>query len=190
MSSSPAPALTLGFLAGGRATRLGGVDKAWVGYHGQALIERALSALQVQHPWAARLVSANRADARYAMLGLTVVPDRVAGFPGPLAGIDALLAACATPWLLTLPVDLRTIPPDLVASLQAAGEGGAVAHDADGRQPLVALWPVQRARQAIAAALARSDGAVHRVATELGLEVVAFPAVAFGNFNTPQDLQT
>lgn len=177
--------ITLGILAGGRATRLGGSDKAWAVYRGETLIDRTLLALG--DAFAAQLVSANCGADRYAALGLRMVIDRAAEFPGPLAGLDALLATCATPLLLSVPVDLRTIPPDLVARLRAAGEGGAVARDASGLQPLIALWPVERARIAVAQALAHGEHAAHRVVAQLDLPVVRFEGADFGNLNTPDD---
>jgi molybdopterin-guanine dinucleotide biosynthesis protein A len=179
------PEITLGILAGGRATRLAGSDKAWALYRGETLIERTLWSLG--DAFAVRLVSANRDLDRYAALGLRAIPDRAADFPGPLAGLDALLAVCATPLLLTMPVDLRAIPADLVAYLHAAGEGGAVAQDATGLQPLVALWPVDRARIAVAEALARGERAAHRIVAELMLPVACFDGADFGNLNTPAD---
>lgn len=184
------PSLTLGLLAGGRATRLGGRDKAWTVFDGQPLVARTLAALQARHRFAECLVSANRNFDRYPALGLRAIPDRLPDFPGPLAGIDALLDACSTPWLLTVPIDLLVIPNDLLAGLQAAGEGGAVACDASGLQPLVAMWPVARSREVVADALARGEAAVHRVVATLALHVVRFDNVAFGNLNTPEDFLT
>jgi len=177
--------VTLGILAGGLATRLDGDDKAWSIYRGEPLIERTLHALG--DAFATWLVSANDGFARYAGLGVRPVGDRVQGFPGPLAGLDALLAFCETPWLLSVPVDLRTIPHDLVARLRAAGEGGAVAQDASGLQPLIALWPVERARIAVSQALAAGEYAAHRVIAQLDLPVVRFDGADFGNLNTPDD---
>lgn len=177
--------MTLGILAGGRATRLGGEDKAWKVYRGETLIERTLQALG--DAFAARLVSANRSLGRYARLGVRLVGDRIQDFPGPLAGLDALLADCETPLLLSVPVDLRTIPGDLVARLHAVGEGGAVARDASGLQPLIAMWPVQRARIAVARALEGGDHSAHRVVAQLKLPVVRFDGAEFGNLNSPDD---
>lgn len=177
--------ITLGILAGGRGTRLGGCDKAWMLYRGETLIERTLHALG--DAFAATLVNANRETDRYAALGLRAVRDRVAGFPGPLAGLDALLATCTTQMLLTVPVDLRTIPSDLVERLRSTGQVGAVARDANGMQPLVALWPTARARIVIAEALSRGERAVHRVVAELALPVVPFGDGDFGNLNAPDD---
>ena len=177
--------ITLGILAGGRATRLGGDDKAWAVYRGETLIQRSLNALG--DGYAARLISANRDLERYAELGLQAVPDRIAHFPGPLAALDALLAVCTTPLLLTVSVDLRAIPPDLVQRLHAMGEGGAVAQDANGLQPLIAVWPVVRARIAVIEALAHGERAVHRVVADLALTVVRFDNADFGNLNAPDD---
>lgn len=180
-------AATLGILAGGRATRLGGADKAWLRYRGQALVLRLAAAYQGQV--AGVLVSANRDLKRYAECGLTAVADRLPGALGPLAGIDALLGACSTDWLLTLPVDIVRMPPDLLPRLAAAaGSGhGAAAADADGPQPPMALWKVASTRAAVAAALAAGDYAVHAVQARLGFGCAAFPALRFGNLNTPQD---
>lgn len=177
--------VALGILAGGQATRLGGADKAWAIHRGKTLIEQVLRAMG--DGFAARLVSANRNLGRHEAVGLRAVPDRISGFPGPLAGIDALLAACEAPLLLTVPVDLRAIPLDLVARLLAAGDGGAVAEDASGLQPLVAVWPVARARVAVSGAFARGETAAHRLVSTLALPVVRFPEADFGNLNTPAD---
>ncbi len=183
--SATVASITLGILAGGQATRLHGRDKAWLPYRGTALIERTLRSLG--DAFASRLVSANRDVERYEEIGLMVVVDRVPGFPGPLAGIDAMLAACDTDFLLTVPVDLRTIPGDLATRLLSAGGKGAVAQDERGVQPLVALWPVERASEAVARALSRGDTAVHRVAETLALPAVRFPGADFGNLNTADD---
>ncbi len=180
--------VTLGILAGGRATRLGGNDKAWMVYHDELLIERTLRAFG--DVFTTRCVSANRNLDRYATLGLCAIPDRVAGFPGPLAGLDALLAICETPLLLTVPVDLRAIPYNLVARLLEMGAGGAVARDASGLQPLVALWPLARARIAVVKAIARGKRAAHRIVAELALPVVHFNGADFGNLNSPDDFLT
>jgi molybdopterin-guanine dinucleotide biosynthesis protein A len=176
---------TLGILAGGRAIRLGCSDKAWAMYGGKPLIERILQGLG--DSFAERVVSTNRDFARYDALGLRAVPDRIAEFPGPMAGLDALLATCATPWLMCVPVDLRAVPQDLVERLHAAGEGGAVARDASGLQPLIALWPVGRARVAVEEAFARGEHAVHGLVETLALSVVHFEGADFGNLNTPAD---
>ncbi len=180
--------ITLGILAGGRATRLGGTDKAWAVYRGETLIERTLHALGEE--FSARLISANRDPERYTRLGMRAVADRVPGFSGPLAGLDALLSICATPLLFTVPVDLRVIPRDLLTRLLAEGEGGAAAQDTNGLQSLIALWPANRARSVVRQALTQGEGAVHRIVAELALHVAHFDGADFGNLNAPEDFLT
>ena len=179
--------LTLGLIAGGRARRLGGLDKAWLVRNGQP---------QVLH-LAARfgaaagdtLVSANRDLARYAVAGLRALPDRVAD-AGPLAALDALAAACRSRWLLTLPVDIVDAPADLAAVLAAgASASGARVRDEDGAQPLVALWRTEALRDAASAALAARELAVHALQARLGLAEVRLQGVRLGNLNTPDDLR-
>lgn len=187
MTAAPAAdALTLGLLAGGRASRLGGRDKAWLERDGQPQVMR------LQHAFAPRvarvLVSANAALDRYAAHGLATVQDRIPD-AGPLSGLDALVAATTTPWLLTLPVDLVHVDTRLLPMLALlAGDTGAYAIDDDGVQPLVALWPVARARPAIDAAFARGDYAIRGLQQALGMQAVRLDGVRFGNLNTPDDL--
>jgi molybdopterin-guanine dinucleotide biosynthesis protein A len=180
-----AGAVTLGLLAGGRATRLDGVDKAWLRRGGVPQVLRLAG--RVRGEVHAVLVSANRDRDRYAAHGLTTVADRV-GAIGPIAGLDALAAACTTPWMLTLPVDLLSVNDCLLRTLRAAGGAGAFAEDDDGRQPLVALWQVAALRDALPAAIAAGAHAVQALQARLGMPGIRFQGVRFGNLNTPSDL--
>jgi molybdopterin-guanine dinucleotide biosynthesis protein A len=106
-------------LAGGRGSRMGGVDKGWVHYRGRPLIETVAErfALQV----GPLIVSANRNLARYRSVSAVtaVVADADADFAGPLAGILAALAIVRTPWLAIVPCDAPHLPTDLVQRLAA-----------------------------------------------------------------------
>ena len=179
--------ITLGILAGGSATRLGGADKAWLQRDGigQATRWRDRFVGEV----GAMLISANRQLERYGVAGLVPVPDRIAGNLGPLAGLDALADACRTPWLLTIPVDLVEIEPHLLAGLiEAAHVDGACARDDDGLQPLIALWRVDALRAAVAATLAADELAVQALHRRLDIAQLHFRGMRFGNLNTPADL--
>jgi molybdenum cofactor guanylyltransferase len=179
--------ITLGILAGGRATRLGGIDKAWIERGGVPQVLRWQR--RFANETTALLVSANRNLSRYAEAGLEVVTDRFTGDLGPIAGLDALLHNCRTPWLLTLPVDLVGVNECLVPSLcSSRSDNGAFAIDADGPQPLVALWRVEAASPAITAAIKQGNGAIHPLHAALGMAPVRFEGVRFGNLNTPEDL--
>ncbi|MFD0738179.1 molybdenum cofactor guanylyltransferase [Lysobacter koreensis] len=187
---TPIPTLssiTLGILAGGRATRLGGLDKAWLQCGGEPQVLRWQRRFAPET--AATLISANRESSRYVGAGLEVVADRRSSDLGPLAGLDALAAVCRTPWLLTIPVDLVGVNDCLLPSLIAGSSAnGAYAHDDDGPQPLVALWRVASLREAADAAIAADRAAVHALQAELGMACVRFDGVRFGNLNTPEDL--
>ena len=177
--------ITLGLLAGGAASRLGGVDKAWMQRGGVPQVVRL--AKRLSDETSSTLVSANRDLPRYADVGLTAIPDRHADI-GPIAGLDALANACTTPWLLTVPVDLVDVNDCLLRSLAAAGGDGAFAIDDDGAQPLVALWRVEALRDALSQELAENEIAVHALQARMGLAGVRFAGFRFGNLNTPGDL--
>lgn len=188
VSESPtASNITLGVLAGGRASRLGGLDKAWLQRDGQPQVLRWRD--RFANEVSATLVSANRDLPRYAAAGLDAVADSIAGDVGPIAGLAALAAACSTPWLLTLPVDLLDVNDSLLPMLVTGhGSDGAYACDDDGVQPLVALWRVSALRLAIPAAVASGDIAVQSLQRRLDMASVRFHGMRFGNLNTPDDL--
>lgn len=184
--ASDAPeGITLGILAGGRATRLDGRDKAWLERGGTPLVLALAQRLAPEVD--AVIASANRTPERYLSHGLRAVHDRVAGI-GPLGGLDALAAACRTPWLLTLPVDVVSVNDCLLRTLRAAGGDGAWAEDDDGPQPLVALWRTDSLRAAAGEAIATGDFAIHALQSRLGMACMRFAGVRFGNLNTPADL--
>jgi len=180
-------ALTLGILAGGRATRLDGADKAWLVREGVPQVQRWQR--RFARETGAVLVSANRSLERYADAGLTALPDRIDGDVGPLAGLDTLAEATRTEWLLTVPVDLVGVNECLVQTLVACADAdGAYAQDEDGLQPLVALWRVAALRVAICDVLAQNDRSVQAVQRRMQMRCVRFAGVRFGNLNTPADL--
>ncbi|RNF85501.1 molybdenum cofactor guanylyltransferase [Lysobacter psychrotolerans] len=187
MEPLPAAAITLGILAGGRASRLGGIDKAWLVREGMPQVLRWPR--RFADETGAVLVSANRDLDRYRLAGLRAVTDRAGLDLGPIAGLDALASACTSPWLLTVPVDLVGVPDGLLSHLVAgATDDGAAASDDDGPQPLVALWRVAALRDALASAIATRSSAVHLLQASLRLPVVHFAGVRLGNLNTPDDL--
>lgn len=105
-------------LAGGRGTRMGGVDKGLQLFDGQPLAARALQRLRPQV--GALIVNANRNIAAYEAFGAPVVQDALPDYAGPLAGFLSGLDRCETPCLLTVPCDTPLFPPDLAARLREA----------------------------------------------------------------------
>jgi molybdopterin-guanine dinucleotide biosynthesis protein A len=111
-------------LAGGRGSRMGGVDKGLQNFLGMPLALHTLLRLQPQVSEV--LVNANRNLAAYEALGVPVWPDALPDFAGPLAGFLTGLEHCETPWLVTVPCDTPLFPLDLVERLaQAAADGDA-----------------------------------------------------------------
>ena len=109
-------------LAGGRGSRMGGVDKGLQNHLGLPLAMHAVLRLAPQV--GQMMVNANRNLAAYESMGVPVWPDAMAGgaetYPGPLAGFLAGLEQCETPYLVTVPCDTPNFPEDLVARLAQA----------------------------------------------------------------------
>lgn len=171
---------------GGRATRMGGRDKALLPFGDGTILASAIARFRPQvGPLA---LSANGDPARLSTFGLTVLPDAIDGPEGPLAGVLAGLAWAATlpgvTHLATIPGDAPFPPDDLVARLAAAaGDGAACAEGPSGPEPLHALWPT--------AALPRLRrlASPRRALQALGAVSVLFDAPdAFLDVDTPQDL--
>src|SRR5262245_6601492 len=74
-------------LAGGRAQRMGGGDKALREIAGKSILTRVIERLRPQVD--ALVLNVNGDPARFASFGLPVVADSVPNFAGPLAGVLA-----------------------------------------------------------------------------------------------------
>ncbi|MBO9647074.1 MAG: molybdenum cofactor guanylyltransferase MobA [Variovorax sp.] len=112
-------------LAGGRGTRMGGVDKGLQNFNGTALAMHAVMRLGMQV--GEIMINANRNLSAYESFGVPVWPDGLADFAGPLAGFLVGLEHCETPYLLTVPCDTPLFPLDLASRLCEA----LVANDAE-----------------------------------------------------------
>jgi len=107
-------------LAGGRGSRMGGVDKGLQTHHGMPLALHALLRLQPQVGTV--MINANRNLGAYDAMGVPVWPDPIADYPGPLGGLLAGLEHCETPYLVSVPCDCPDFPADLVERLARAAE--------------------------------------------------------------------
>ncbi len=140
-ASLPLDDITGLVLAGGRAQRMGGVDKGLVTLAGRPMVAHVLAALRAQV--GAILINANRHLEQYAAFGHPLVADRHEGFLGPLAGLAAGLDAAGSEYVVTVPCDSPLLGPDLVARLaRALAENRAdisFAHDGERVHPVFAL---------------------------------------------------
>jgi molybdopterin-guanine dinucleotide biosynthesis protein A len=114
-------------LAGGRGSRMGGVDKGLQNFNGMPLALHTLTRLQMGGGVGHLMINANRNLSAYESFGASVWPDGLADYAGPLAGFLTGLERCETPFLVTVPCDTPLLPLDLVPRLAAALE----AADAD-----------------------------------------------------------
>jgi molybdopterin-guanine dinucleotide biosynthesis protein A len=133
-------------LAGGRGSRMGGVDKGLQNFRGMPLALYTLMRLGPQVGLA--MVNANRNLSAYESFGVEVWPDVISDYAGPLAGFLTGLERCETEYLVTVPCDTPLFPQDLVARLAQAleREGAdiamAAAREEDGQvrtQPVFSL---------------------------------------------------
>lgn len=192
MNAGPGPLAVV--LAGGLSRRLGGGDKGALPLGAGRLLDAVIARLSLSCRVAG--ISLNGDPARLSLPpGIAVLPDPVAGHPGPLAGVLAALAlgrARGEAAVLTAPCDTPFLPADLGLRLAQAGPGIAMAMDAAGRlQGTLALWPVA-AEGALAAYLAGGGRKVTDFARAHALRPVAFPPATpdpFLNVNTPEDLR-
>ncbi|MDD2892937.1 MAG: molybdenum cofactor guanylyltransferase [Halothiobacillaceae bacterium] len=184
--------ITAVILAGGRGTRMGGVEKGLLDWHGRPLIAHLIEALapQVDHI----LINANRSLQRYASFGLPIICDHVdfAGL-GPLAGLHSALSHSPTQLTVCVPCDMPSLPADLVHRLIKASE------TRPDRPPLAYALSSGRAyptlsllhhsyRDALAASLRQGHCAAQRWLDEHGATQADTGVTPLANFNTPDAL--
>jgi molybdopterin-guanine dinucleotide biosynthesis protein A len=181
-------------LAGGRGSRMGGVDKGLQQHLGVPLALHALERLRPQVT--ALMLNANRNLPAYQAMGAPVYPDEITDYPGPLAGMLAGLSNCRTPYLVTVPCDTPNFPLDLVARLMEglAGIDGDMATAytlEDGRQRAQPVFCLMRAslRDSLFAFVESGERKTGLFAAEHHSAKVVFnDAAAFANANTLEEL--
>lgn len=187
-------------LAGGLSRRMGGGDKSLKMLGGSSIISLVAARLRPQVSQIA--LNANGDPERFAELCLPVLPDTIAEFPGPLAGVLAGLdwaAGMGAGHIVTVAADTPFFPRDLVPRLMhaAAGQDSPIALAATSiqgmkriRHPTFGLWKVDL-RDDLRAAL--NDG-LRKIVTwtdRHGAAVAEFavtPHDPFFNINTPEDM--
>ncbi len=182
-------------LAGGRGSRMGGVDKGLQPHLGVPLALHALLRLQPQV--GESMINANRNLGAYESMGVPVWPDAQTDFPGPLAGMLAGLERCDTPYLVTVPCDTPNFPHDLVERLASALDAeqadlAMAATREDGKlmpQPVFCLLKADLL-ESLVRYLHSGQRKIDRWTAQHRVAMVVFDdADAFDNANTPQDLQ-
>jgi molybdopterin-guanine dinucleotide biosynthesis protein A len=177
-------------LAGGQGRRMGGVDKGLQPLRGKPMVEWVIERLKPQV--AEILINANQNLDQYGKYGHRVVPDEIAGFAGPLAGLHAGLKAAREALVVTVPCDSPFLPSDLVARLEKSlGEKDlAVAKTGDQPHPVFSLMKRQ-VRESLEAFLASGGRKIDAWYSALKVVEVSFDdeADAFRNINTLEELK-
>lgn len=182
-------------LAGGRAQRMGGIDKGLILFNDKPLIESAIARLEPQVD--SILINANRNITKYAHYGYPVIMDETPDFSGPLAGFSIGLKHCKTPYLLTSPCDSPLLPTDLAQKMMAELEASdldlvyasSIEHGKLWAQPVFCLMR-SGLRDSLNAFLSKGDLKIDRWFKELKSGTVVFENTnAFANVNTPEELE-
>jgi molybdenum cofactor guanylyltransferase len=138
MSTNPVTGVVL---AGGLGRRMGGVDKGLKVLRGRPMVDWAMErfAPQVDE----LLINANQNIDAYAAFGHRVIPDAIAGYAGPLAGLHRGLTEARYNLVATVPCDSPFLPSDLVSRLLARLQENdaelAVARTGDQPHPVFCL---------------------------------------------------
>jgi acetylornithine deacetylase/succinyl-diaminopimelate desuccinylase-like protein/molybdopterin-guanine dinucleotide biosynthesis protein A len=138
MTTSLVPGCTGALIAGGRATRMGGVAKGLLRVGGESIAARSLALFRTL--FADALVVAND-PAPYAALGARIVPDLLAGRGAP-GGLHAALSAAETEWVFAAGCDMPFLDARAVAVLaeRRAGADAVLVRFGGRLEPLHAFW--------------------------------------------------
>jgi molybdopterin-guanine dinucleotide biosynthesis protein A len=178
-------------LAGGKGSRMGGVDKGLQGFRGRRLVDHVYERLAPQV--GGIIINANQNHDEYRSFGVRVVSDAIAGFAGPLAGFHAGLSVSKRPFLVSVPCDSPFLPADLVERLYArideSGAELAVAKTGDRPHPVFSLMR-RGVLDHLDAFLKGGGRKIDAWYASLSVVEVSFDdeAEAFSNINTLEEL--
>ncbi|HUR42501.1 MAG TPA: molybdenum cofactor guanylyltransferase MobA [Aestuariivirga sp.] len=179
-------------IAGGRSTRMGGVEKVLLEVGGKRILDRLIGRMAPQvHQLA---INANGDGARFKSTGLTVISDLPGGAATPLAGLHAGLH-----WanlngyeaLVALPSDAPFLPYDLVTKLVSVKQKAAIAASGGQDHYLTGLWSLSLLRSLDDAIKSNGMLRVKDWAGHVGAVAIEWPVHPFDpffNINTPEDL--
>lgn len=182
-------------VAGGRATRMGGRDKAFLVVGGETIAARTVRLFRSLFPQVVAVT--NSAPERFSALGAETTADRFPGC-GPLAGIHAGLSVCRFPHAFVAACDMPGLHPAVIGFLlERIGDHDAVVPEWDGDiEPLHAIY----ARRCLPLVEECLRGGRHTIREFLPLVKVAYiPAAelarvegaeaSFRNVNTMEELR-
>jgi molybdopterin-guanine dinucleotide biosynthesis protein A len=191
VTHNPSP-ITGVILAGGRGTRMGGVDKGLKRLRGRPMVEWVVERFAPQVDEV--LINANQNLDAYAAFGYRVIPDDIGGYAGPLAGLHRGMSEAAHDLVATVPCDSPFLPADLVSRLNAAllarQADLAVAKTGDQPHPVFCLCR-KSALPGLTAFLGAGGRKIDAWYSRMSVVEVLFDdqAAAFSNINTEDELR-
>lgn len=179
-------------LAGGQGRRMGTADKGLKVLRGKPMVQWVIERFAPQVDEV--LINANQNLEAYARFGYRVIPDKIDGFAGPLAGLQRGLVEARHGLIATVPCDSPFLPRDLITRLHSAMEQKdvevAVAKTGDQPHPVFCLCR----KQVLPGLTAFLGGGGRKIdAWYATLKVAEVPfddeASAFSNINTREELR-
>lgn len=193
MSANTPADLGIVILAGGQGQRMNGLDKGWLIYQGQPLIQRVINQLQSQFNGPI-VISANRNLKAYESFKLSVLTDERShnqpNYGGPLMGIQqALVSGIAKRWL-SWPVDAPHVPTDYVNRMSQNQAELAVAMASD-QYHYTQLLIDSNQLPALNSYLSSQQRSIKGFLAQQTFQTVDFSAesVEFTNLNYPHQLE-
>lgn len=170
---------------------MGGVDKGLKPLRGRPMVAWVIERFAPQVDEV--LINANQNLDVYAGFGHRVIPDEIAGFAGPLAGLHRGLTEAAHELVATVPCDSPFLPRDLISRLRDAlereGAELSVARTGDQPHPVFCLCRRQ-VLPGLAAFLSSGGRKIDTWYSKLKVVEVRFDdeEAAFSNVNTEAEL--
>jgi molybdopterin-guanine dinucleotide biosynthesis protein A len=180
-------------LAGGKGSRMGGVDKGLQAFRGKRLVDHVYERFAPQV--GGIIINANQNHEEYKTFGVRVVSDAIGGYAGPLAGLHAGLSVSKRPFLASVPCDSPFLAADLIERLyQRIDETGAelaVAKTSEQPHPVFSLMR-RGVLDHLTDFLKNGGRKIDAWYATLNVVEVAFDdePEAFSNINTREELHT
>nr|WP_314484940.1 molybdenum cofactor guanylyltransferase MobA [uncultured Pseudomonas sp.] len=136
------PPCSVLLLAGGRGQRMGGRDKGLIEWQGRPLIAHVHDVVRALSD--DLIISCNRNRQAYQAYADQCVTDAEAGYPGPLAGVIAGLAAARHAWVVLLACDAPRVDQALIHDLRRAAvnaNAAAMVRQGGYWQPMFSVLP-------------------------------------------------
>ena len=131
--------LSIGILAGGKATRMNNKDKGLINLKGKPFVERLIEIIK---PHTSNIIiNANRNISEYEKYGYPVIRDEMEDFQGPLSGIYSMLKSSSSKYLFTLPCDCPNFKWEVIEFFMKnmTSKELYIAHNHDRSQPVFML---------------------------------------------------